>query len=229
MQSKLCSNVGNPFILQNLQLGSIGVSSFSFNNPVFLSSTSNLLITFSNASSTLFTSMTIKFPPDFGLNSAACSVPSQISCSLVVANNMFNLTTSTAFSFPFSVTMTNLVTPPYSPSSYIYVQTFSSTGYQMDANSDVIFSTTCALPCRTCQSLSQPSVCLTCYTNGSLSQVSGAIYLNGTVCTSRCGFGYYEDASLNCLACSTACLTCSAFSTCLTCNGTYFFNNTCLV
>jgi hypothetical protein len=190
-QSKICSNINSPISLQNLQLNSIGISSYNFNNPSFLLTASNLLINFANASSTSFTSMTIKFPPDFGLTSAGCSAPSQIICTLVAASNMFSLTTSSVFSFPFTVTLTNLITTAYSPSSYVFVQTFSSTGYQMDSNSDVYFATTCTLPCRTCQSTSQTSTCLSCYSNSSLSQVSGAIYLNGTACSSHCGLGYY--------------------------------------
>jgi hypothetical protein len=104
---------------------------------------------------------------------------------------MFSLTTSSTFSFPFAVTLTNIVTPAYSPSSYVYIQTFSAAGYQMDSNADIFFATTCTLPCKTCQSSIQSSLCTSCYTNTSLSQVSGAIYLNGSACASHCGTGYY--------------------------------------
>lgn len=190
-QSKLCSNINSLINLQNSQLNIIGISSYSFSNPALLLSSSNLLINFANASSTSFKTMTIKFPPDFGLASAGCSAPSQVTCSLVLGSNMFSLTTSSVFSFPFTATLTNILTTAYSPSSYIFVQTFSSTGYQMDSNSDMYFATTCTLPCRTCQSAVQTSICMSCYSNSSLIQVSGAIYLNGTSCSSRCGFGYY--------------------------------------
>jgi hypothetical protein len=226
-QSKLCSNANSPITLYNTRLGVTGVSSFSFSNAVLFSS-SNMIINFANSSSSLFSSMTIKFPPDFGLTSAGCSVPSQVSCSVSISENMLNLTSSFSFSFPFTVTLTNILTTPYSPSSYIFVQTFSSSGYQMDSNSDVYFSTACTLPCLHCQSTAQPSVCTSCYSNASLSQISGAIYLNGSTCSSTCGLGYYQDVSLSCFLCSTNCLTCSAYSTCLSCNASYLFNSSCL-
>jgi hypothetical protein len=130
---------------------------------------------------------------------------------------------------PFSITITNLITTAYTPSSYIYLQTFSSTGYQMDSNQNIAFTTTCTLPCKTCQSASQSSICTSCYSNSSLNQVGGAIYLNGSLCSSFCSSGYYLDNSTqNCLQCSTSCLTCIAFTTCLTCNGSFLYNSSCL-
>ena len=191
-------------------------------------SSSNLLINIANVSSTSFSFFTLKFPPDFGLVSASCSAPAGISCGITLSQNLFNLTTASTFSLPFSITISNLITTAYTPSSYIYIQTFSASGYQMDQNSNVAFATTCTLPCKNCNTAT-PSVCTSCYSNTSLNQIGGYIYLNGSLCSSFCSSGSYLDNSTQtCLACVSSCLTCSAYSTCLTCNSSFLFNSSCL-
>jgi proprotein convertase subtilisin/kexin type 5 len=97
----------------------------------------------------------------------------------------------------------------------------------MDSNTNVKFTTSCTLPCKTCNSTSQPTVCTSCYSNTSL--VSGQTILSGNSCTSFCPTGYYLDDTIStCLICSTSCLTCSAYTTCLSCNTSFLYNQSCL-
>lgn len=130
-QSKLCSNANSPSIHANSQQGKIGISSYAF-TATTLQTLSNLAINIANTSGSSFSYFTIKFPPDFGLSSSSCSVPAGISCSLSITEGMFNLTSSTSFSLPFALTITNILTPGFNPSTYIYLQTFTSNMYQMD-------------------------------------------------------------------------------------------------
>ncbi len=87
------------------------------------------------------------------------------------------------------------------------------------------------MPCRTCQSLSQPTICTSCYSQTSISNL---IYFDSLLknCFSTCPAGKFADVATNtCTPCDTNCLTCNASATyCLSCNLTssykYLFVNT---
>ena len=210
----------------NTQLGAITLSSFSFSTPT-LQSTSNLNIYITSTSSNLIGKMTIEFPSDFSLSGASCSAPSSLSCSLQ-SSRIFVLTTLTTFSMPVTISIMNLVTPTYTPSLYIYLLTFSTSSYQMDSNQNIVFSTACTLPCKTC-SVSTPTICNSCYNDTTLSQVMGAIYLNGTNCVSICGVGNYLDTmSSSCMTCPSTCSSCTSLTNCISCSSGFLFNSSCL-
>jgi hypothetical protein len=98
----------------------------------------------------------------------------------------------------------------------------------MDSNQNIVFSTACDLPCRTC-SVSTPALCNSCYNDTTLPQVMGAIYLNGTSCVSICGIGNYLDtASSTCMSCPSTCSSCSSFTSCISCSSGFLFNGSCL-
>jgi hypothetical protein len=125
-------------------------------------------------------------------------------------------------------TLNNIMTPSFTPSSNVYIQSYTSGNYMMDANTVIQFTTICTLPCKTCSSVSQPTICTSCYGNTSL--VQGQIYLNNSLCVASCNLGYYMDnTSLSCALCSPVCLTCSSYSVCLSCNTSYFYNTSCLI
>lgn len=116
--------------------------------------------------------------------------------------------------------------PVFTPSTSIYVQSYSTTQYLMDRSTNVIFTTECTLPCRQCTT--NTSACTGCYSNGSL--VSNKIILSNSTCISLCGNGKYLDTNTStCENCHSICETCENFSICLSCPGnSYLYNSTCL-
>jgi hypothetical protein len=210
---------------QNTGVGAITVASSSFSNPTLFSNT-NLNFQIGAVSGLPFSYLMVSFPGEFGTASASCSLPSGLSCSL--SGSSLNITASTSFSLPLTVAISNLVSPSISPSSNVYLQTFSSSGYLMDSSTAIYFQTSCTLPCKGCSSFSQPSVCTSCYSNSSL--VSGQIYLNSSACVAVCSAGLFLDTPSNsCLLCTSPCATCASASACYSCVSSYFLlNSSCL-
>ena len=227
LQSKLYTNANNLNVLQNYIVGNINLGSYAFGTTVLVS-TSNFNININSASSNTFTSLAITFPQEFNIATSACSVPSSITCTLEIASNTLRLVSATTISLPFSFSVNNIITPSFSPSTTIYLQTFSNTNFAIDQNNNIIFQTSCTLPCRTCPTL-EPNTCNDCYTNTTL--VSNRIYLNGTRCVSFCENGYFVNNVTNiCDKCTSTCFTCSNFTYCLSCTGVLlFYDNSCLV
>ena len=221
--SKLYSNSASPANFQNQFAGSITVSSSSFTNTILAAST-NLNIQISATNGASFSYLSISIPYEFGISGIGCSLPSGTSCTLQSTNLIIN--SSTVVSLPLIFTINNITAPSFSPSSNIYIQTFSSSNYLMDSNTQVFFTTSCTLPCRTCST--PTTTCLSCYTNPSL--VAGQIYFNTSNCVSVCGNGYYLDSVISsCTLCPTPCATCLNSSICYTCTSSFLYNNSCLV
>lgn len=221
--SKLYSNANSLASFQNLQAGVITLASSSFTNAILAAST-NLNIQISATKSSSFSYITISFPYEFGVSGVGCSLPSGITCTIQGSNVIVN--SSTFFSLPLIFTINNLTAPSFSPSSNIYIQTMSSTNYVMDSNTQIFFTTSCTLPCKTC---STPTTsCLSCYTNSSL--VAAQIYFSNASCVSVCGNGFYLDSVTNsCTTCPTPCSTCQSSSVCYTCNSSFLYVNSCLL
>ncbi len=132
------------------------------------------------------------------------------------------------FVFPFQVTLQNVLTPKSSPSSKVFLETYTSDSYLIDRNSDIIFATACTLPCKGCVSATQPSQCTSCYSDPTL--VSNLVILSGSTCTSACPIGQYQNTTTSsCLPCSTNCESCQNFDQCLSCNNNkYLYLQDCL-
>lgn len=223
--SKLCTNANTPSSFQNTGVGTITVSSSSFSNPILLT-TANLNFQITSTSGFPFSYLAISFPAEFGCSAITCSLPSGITCTL--QGNSVIINSTTTISLPLVAAINNLVTPSFSPSSNIYIQSFSSTGYLMDSNTQIYFQTSCTLPCKFCTSTVQPSSCTSCYSNTTL--VQGQIYQNGTSCVSVCGYGLYLNSSTNsCVVCTSPCATCLSTAFCYSCETNYYLmNGSCL-
>lgn len=216
----LCTNAGSPIPQQNVGTGSISVSSYSFSNGNLLEN-SNLQINMNNVNGAGFKSVMISFPNEFGTIAAACSLPAGAAC--VVYANKSIVVSSDSFTLPLQLTITNLVLPSFTPSTNIYLQTYSSTTFLMDRNTQIVFATTCTLPCRLCNTLT-PTICTGCYSNSAL--VSGQTILSSGACTSLCTTGnYLNTLTSECVPCSINCYTCSAFAVCLSCTGSNFLSD----
>ncbi len=70
--------------------------------------------------------------------------------------------------FPFQFTLRNVLTPKSTPSSKVYLETYTNDNYWIDRNSEISFTTECTPPCKRCLSPSYSSSCESCYTDGSL-------------------------------------------------------------
>ena len=80
----------------------------------------------------------------------------------------------------------------------------------------------CASPCNTCQN---QSACLSCLL------LSGTYYIASSMtCSSTCPSTFSANSStLNCEPCQPPCVTCSSFSTCITCiASTFLYNGRCI-
>lgn len=219
--SKLCTNANSPLSLQNTAVGGITLASSSFSATVLAENT-NLNFKISSVSGYPFSYLVVSLPNEFATTSVSCSLPAGLTCTKL--NNAITINSSTTIALPLIATLNTVTAPAFSPSSNIYLQTFSSSNYLMDSNTDIYFQTGCTLPCRTC-SVGFPASCLSCYTNSAL--VQGQIYLNTSACVSICGSGLYlEFATNSCTLCTSPCLTCSSSSACYTCISNYYLNST---
>lgn len=223
--SKLCTNSNAPASFQNTAVGSITVSSSSFSNPVLLEA-SNLNFEISSVQGYPFSYLVVSFPAEFGIASTTCSFPAGIICTIQGTSIVINSTTTIAL--PLVGAINNIIAPGFSPSSNIYLQSFSSTAYTMDSNTQIYFAAACTLPCRGCSS-SQPASCTSCYSNAAL--VQGQIYLSNSSCVSVCGLQLYLSNSTNsCSSCVAPCATCQSSSYCYTCITNYYlYNGSCLL
>ena len=220
--SKLYSS-SSPASFQNLQSGTIILSSHSFTSTILAGST-NLNIQINATSASLFGYVTISLPFEFGVSGVGCSLPYGFTCTLQGQSVVVN--SSNIISLPLIFTVNNLTAPSFSPSSNIYIQTKNSNGYLMDSNTQIFFATACTLPCRTCTTA--PTSCTSCYTNTTL--VAGQIYQNGSNCVSVCGTGLYLDSVTNsCTICPSPCATCQSTSICYTCTNSFLYNGSCLL
>ena len=202
--SKLNTNANSPNSFKNTAVGSITISSHSFSNAVLLEST-NLNFQISTTDGLSFSYLVVSFPAEFSTTAVSCSLPSGITCT--TSGTSVTINSSSSISLPLIGAINGLISPSFSPSSNIYVQSFNSNNFLMDSNTQIFFTTTCTLPCKTCSSPSQPTICTSCYSNTSL--VSGQVLQNGTSCVSVCGTGLYQDnTTSSCLACVSPCATC---------------------
>jgi proprotein convertase subtilisin/kexin type 5 len=130
---------------------------------------------------------------------------------------------SGSFVFPFQFTLRNILTPKFTPSSKVYLETYTSDSYLIDRNSDILFATACTLPCKGCVSAVLNSQCTSCYSDPTL--VSNLVILSGNTCRSVCPIGQYEDTNtVSCVPCSTNCESCQNFNICLSCNNNRYLH-----
>jgi hypothetical protein len=129
--SKLCTNVNTPSFFQNTAVGQITLASSSFSNSILMEST-NLNFQVSAVRGYPFGYLVVSFPHEFGVSTATCSLPAGITCTVQGSSVVINSTTS--ISLPLVAAINGLTVPSFSPSSSLYLQTFTSTGYLMDSN-----------------------------------------------------------------------------------------------
>jgi hypothetical protein len=184
----------------------------------------NLNIQISATSAALFSYLAVSFPFEFGVSGVGCSLGIGFTCSIQGQSVIIN--SSNVIALPLIFTVNNLTAPSFSPSSNIYIQTKNSNNFLMDSNTQIFFTTSCTLPCRTCTT--PTTSCSSCYTNTSL--VSAQIYLNASNCVSVCGTGLYLDSSTNsCTICPSPCATCLSISICYTCTNSFLYNSSCVL
>lgn len=140
------------------------------------------------------------------------------SCTAVSSNTIEVTGVFTSAAMGFSVT--GFTSPSTAPSDFSTVITFDSNGYKMDESlTSIKFVIGCTLPCRTCATPSNPTVCTSCY---SIVSITPSIYFDSDnqKCLTDCPDGKYENYNLNlCSPCDTNCLTCNNTATyCLSCS-----------
>jgi len=156
MQTKLSSNQLALISLQNTAVGNIGVEQFSWNVPR-LGSSSNFNIRINRMDSLSFAYLILTLPLEFSISAVTCSLPNDLTCSIISGSSVRIVANST-MSLPLSFSLNNIITPTFSPSSPIYLQSFTSDNFRVDDNTAMSFSTLCTLPCRTCP-VNQSTVC----------------------------------------------------------------------
>jgi hypothetical protein len=86
------------------------------------------------------------------------------------------------------MTLKNIVTPKFTPSSKAYIETYTIDNYLIDRNNDIFFSTACTLPCKNCAILTSTQ-CTSCYSDPTL--VSNLTIFGNSTCKSVCPIGEY--------------------------------------
>ena len=76
--------------------------------------------------------MMVTFPQEFDIGGSGCSLPNDMSCSL--SGSSMRLDYNGTISTPLAFTINSVLTPTFTPSSIIYLQTYSTNGYRMDSN-----------------------------------------------------------------------------------------------
>ena len=207
------------------------LGSYSFSNRVLFED-SNLYIDLVETDYRGFSFLVVRFPSEFAINPGGCILPSGYTCAINQTNydNSFVITVASgSFVFPFQFTLRNILTPKFTPSSKVYLETYTSDSYLIDRNSDILFATACTLPCKGCVSAVLSSQCTSCYSDPTL--VSNLVILSGNSCRSVCPIGQYEDTNTaSCVPCSTNCESCQNFNICLSCNNNrYLHLQDCLI
>jgi hypothetical protein len=211
--------------LTNTMPNQITISSYSFSNTILKNSSdlSIQLVPTTPLSSTDI--LQFVFPTQFSISSLTCALPSQLSCS--ISSQTVTITSTSSYSSSISVTFGGIMNPSTSPSSSIFIETYTQDHYLKDRDYSVKFVTACELYCRTCQSTNS-SYCMSCYTDATIA--NGNTVLSGGVCTSACTPGFYlSAATASCVQCSTNCSECSDYSICTKCPANYYlYMNTCV-
>lgn len=118
----------------------------------------------------------VSFANSFTTSTLSCTrfVGFSGSCSALTSHssNVSGTLSSSAMAF----TITGLTAPLTAPSDYTTLSSYDSSDYQIDQSlTDIIFTTECTIPCKSCTgTLTQ---CQTCYTN---TQITTFIYFYAT-------------------------------------------------
>ena len=166
-------------------------------------------MTFDPSESTVIpSSVRITFANSFTVTSPSCNSFVDITggaCSVIAPNTIEVAGTFTNSEMSFSVS--GVTVPNTVPSDYSSLVSFDSAGYKIDeSNSNILFTLTCNLPCRTCGT-GQPNSCDSCYAN----PISTFIYYDNVLktCNEQCVDGKYENtATSQCSLCDGNCETC---------------------
>jgi hypothetical protein len=169
----------------------------------------------------------VSLASSFNLSTVQCQSFSAFTGSCAVSGNNVNITGNFGSSL-MSVTITGISSPTTLPTDSTTVTSYDSSGSIIDQiTSGIVFSISCALPCRTCSSA---GVCTSCYNNTVVTP--NVFYNSGTnECLAICYTGFYADQSQGmCVNCATICASCTGNATnclsCITTSTNKFLNTT---
>ena len=196
-------------------------------SPQQLDTAITLQLTFTLSQSTLMPGhLQITIDPYFTAGALTCSafVDFTGSCS-VLANDTLRVDGSFNNSV-MGLTVEGFSAPTTAPSTSTFaaINSFDSSGFKIDENSNTIsFALACTLPCKTCSNTNS-SVCSSCYNNTAVTS-SVYFYSAGSQCYTTCPATTYNDNStLLCAACDSNCQECQGTATfCTRCLNTSSF------
>lgn len=170
----------------NTRTNTIGINSASFNPAIMGEATTFSFSITPSIPMTINGQILITFPAEFVLGTTSCTLPTGFSC--LKTGSVITISITATPSFPISGSISGITAPRISESSGIYIQTFGADGAEMTRDSTVTFKVGCNLYCRTCTS--DPSYCLTCYTDTVLASGHVLGPTDGK-CLSFCPVGQY--------------------------------------
>lgn len=169
-------------------------------------------------------------------NYSDCSAAeSALECQLIVTSTtktvrIYSTLGGARVAFPSAITisLSNLFLTPLAPptnssnATLVPLSGLDVSGYTIYSSASTVeFSSMCTLPCAICPSRTQLTVCLSCYTDASISSLK---YLYGATCYLECPIGTLYPGVSNssypytCVACSSNCSQCiGSLDFCLTC------------
>jgi hypothetical protein len=209
------------YSLQNQLPNSITLNSWSFSSNIMKDSSSSLSIDMKlTVPLGISDYVLITFPSQFILTNPTCTLTNQLACIYPTSQTIKITATGAIFPSQIVVSISGITNPAVSPSSNVFLESYTSSNNLCDQDYTIQFSTICLGYCRTCLT-TNTSYCLSCYTDSTL--VSGNIFLSNNNCTSNCLPKYYYNSTTSaCSQCSTNCSECINYSNCTTCPATYY-------